>query len=342
MRMRLNWGGLLAAALLAITVTGCPKEKTATGGDTGPTTSGGGTASGTAGKMKIAVIPKGTAHSFWQTVKLGADAAGKEEGAEIVWQGPQKENDVLDQINVLENQVNSGVNGVVIAATDATALVKPVKAAMTKVPVVTIDSGLTDKDASLCYIATDNVEGGRKAAETLAKLIGEKGAVGLMPFLKGAASSDEREQGFLEGIRKFPNIKVVTTLYTSSEVTQAVDRTNAMLTAHPEIVGIFAANEPNGVGAAQVLKTRNVVGKVKLVAYDSSKEEIDAIKSGAIQATIVQDPYQMGYKGVKTVVAAIKKQPITEKFINSGMTIVTKDNLETPDVQKLVNPPLPK
>src|SRR4051794_4273181 len=103
MRMRLSWGGLLAAALLAITVTGCPKEKANTGGDNAPTTTGGGTASGAAGKMKIAVIPKGTAHSFWQTVKLGADAAGKEEGAEIVWQGPQKENDVLDQINVLEN-----------------------------------------------------------------------------------------------------------------------------------------------------------------------------------------------------------------------------------------------
>ena len=270
---------------------------------------------------------------------MGADAAGLEENAEIIWVGPAKENDVTDQINVLQNQASSGVSGVVIAATDKDALIDPVKAVSSKgIPVVTIDSGLSDAEASLCYIATDNVEGGRKAAEALAKEIGEKGNVGLMPFIKGAASSDEREKGFLEGIKRYPNIHVVTTLYSDSEVAKAVDRTNEMLTAHPDIVGIFACSEPNGVGAAQALKIRNKVGKVKLVAYDSSKEEIQALEEGVIQATIVQDPYQMGFKGVKTVLKAIRKQPISEKFINSGMTVVTKTNLNTPEVQKLVNP----
>jgi ribose transport system substrate-binding protein len=344
MRSTMRWRGLAAAALLALAITGCPKENTGgsppSGGAPSGTSGGSGGAGTTTGAIKIAVIPKGTAHSFWQTVKAGAEAA-KEDNVEIVWVGPQKENDVTDQIDVIRNQVASGVKAIVVAATDAEALVKPLKDAAEKgVKVITIDSGVTDPSASLTYIATDNVEGGRQAAQTLAKLVGEKGNVGLLSFKKGSASSDEREKGFLEGIAKFPNIKVVSTLYTESEVAKAVDQTNAMLTAHPEIVGVFASNEPNGVGAAQVFKQKKLAGKVKLVAYDSSKEELEALNEGIIQATVVQDPFQMGYKGVKNALKAIKGEAIEQKFINSGMTVVTKENLNTPDVQKLVNPKL--
>jgi ribose transport system substrate-binding protein len=340
--------GFGAAALLAVAVTGCPKEQGGTGGTSGgppPGISGGSAGSGGGGQtgdITIAVIPKGTQHSFWQTVKAGADAAGEKNGVKINWVGPQKENDVTDQITVVQNQVAGGAKALVVAATDSTALVKPLKEAMEKgIPVITIDSGVTDAAASHCYIATDNVEGGRQAAYALAKLIGEQGPVGLLPFKQGSASSDEREKGFLEGIKKYPKIKVVSTLYTESDVSKADEQTNAMLTAHPEIVGIFAANEPNGVAAAQVLKRRNVVGKVKLVAYDSTTEEIQALKDGIIQATVVQDPFQMGYKGVEYALKAIKKEPITEKFIDSGMTVVTKENLNTQKVQDLINPKLP-
>jgi ribose transport system substrate-binding protein len=328
MRFQLRWQGLAAAAMLALAVTGCPKEQ-----------SGGAARS----SIRIAVIPKGTQHSFWQTVKAGADAAAAEEKIDINWVGPQKENDITDQQEVIRNQVAAGVNALVVAATDSAALVQPLKDAMEKgIPVITIDSGVNDPNASLCYIATDNVEGGRQAAEALAKLIGGKGPVGLLPFKAGSASSDEREKGFLEGIKKYPGIKVVKTLYTESDVTKAVEQTTAMLTANPEIVGIFAANEPNGVGAAQVLKQRGLKGKVKLVAYDSSKEELEALTAGIIQATVVQDPFQMGYKGVKYALKAIRKEPIETKFVDSGMTVVTNENLNTPKVQELINPKLGK
>jgi ABC-type sugar transport system, periplasmic component len=349
MRLRMRWQGLGAAALLALAVTGCPKEQAGgngapSGGAPAGTSAGSAGGGATTGKIKIAVIPKGTQHSFWQTVKLGADAAGNEEkNVDIIWVGPQKENDITDQQEVIRNQIAAGVNALVVAATDSAAISKPLKDAMDKgIPVITIDSGVDDKSASLCYIATDNVEGGRQAADALAKLIGEQGNVGLLPFKQGSASSDEREKGFLEGIKKYPKIKVVKTLYSDSDVTKANEQTNAMLTANPDIVGIFAANEPNGVGAAQVLKVRGVAGKVKLVAYDASKEEIQALKDGIIQATVVQDPFQMGYKGVKYALKAIRKEPISEKFINSGMTVVTKDNLTSPEVDKLINPKLGK
>ncbi len=329
-------GGLIAASLLAVTVMGCPKEKPAeTSGGADPAGGGG----GTVGKrLTIAVMPKGTKHQFWQAVKAGAEKAGSEENVLIDWAGPANEGNITDQVNLVETKITGKVDGIVLAATDATALNKPLLDAKAKgIPVVTIDSGVTNKDASLAYIATDNVEGGRRAAESLAKAMGEKGKVGLLYFQKGSASSDDRQNGFKEGIKKFPGIQLVSELQ-ANDAKDGTEATINMLTASPDITGIFAANEPNGVGAANALKQKSLAGKVKLVAYDSSDEEIKALTDGIINATIVQDPFQMGYKGVKTVLKAIRKQPVGEKFINSGMTVVTKDNLNTPEVQKLVNP----
>jgi len=324
----------LGIAIMASTLAGCQKEKAPTSSVSSATNADKPTT------YKIAVIPKATAHSFWLTVKAGADSAGREEGAEIIWQGPSQETQIAEQINIFQNQLNAGVNGIVLAACDAHALIRPVKEALERgVPVVTIDSGLAkEEDPSLCYIATDNVEGGRRAAEALAKAIGGKGTVGMLPYIKGAVSSDEREKGFREGISKYPNIQLVSVLYTESDPEKAINQTQNMLTAHPDIAGIFAANEPAGVGAASVLKQKGLAGKVKLVAYDASAEERKALEEGVIQALIVQDPFQMGYKGVKTVLKAIRKEPITEKFIDSGVTVVTKENLHTPAVQKLLNP----
>jgi ribose transport system substrate-binding protein len=337
MRAHYRWGGILASALLALAVTGCPKEQPA-----GNTTTGAGTSSagGSGGNQNItiAVMPKGTKHVFWQAVKAGAEAAGKEEGVTIRFEGPANEGNITDQVNLVSTMVNSKVSGIVLAATDATALGRPAKDAIAKgVPVVTIDSGVTDPEASLAYIATDNVAGGRAAAEELAKAIGEKGKVGLLLFQKGSASSDDREKGFKEGIAKYPGIQLVSTLE-ANDPQKSTETTLNMLTAHPDIAGIFAANEPNGVGAANAVKQKGLAGKVKVIAYDSSPEEIKAIEDGIIQATIVQDPFQMGYKGVKTVLQAIRKQNIEQKVVDSGMTVVTKANLNTPEVQKLLNP----
>lgn len=321
-----------ASAAIVLAAAGCPKEKTP------DAAGGGGGGGGVSTKYKIAVIPKGTKHQFWQSVNSGAQKAGQEEHVDIDWQGPQDEKRIQDQVDLVETKITSGVNGIVLAASDKTALVKPVKDAMAaKIPVAIIDSGIAEPDAAVAYIATDNVAGGKAAADALAKACGEKGKVGLLIFGKGSASSDDREKGFKDGIAKYPNMKLVSTLEASNPQ-QANDMATNMLTANPDIVGIFAANEPNGVGAANAIKQRSLVGKVKLVAYDSSDEEIKAIKDGIIQATVVQDPFQMGYKGVKTVLAAIRKQPIANKTIDSGMTVVTKENLDTPAVQKLINP----
>lgn len=296
-----------------------------------------GTAPAPSGKLTIAVVPKGLAHQFWLTVKAGAEAAGKEAGAEIVWQGPAKETELDKQLNIVQDMINRKVNGLVLAACDENALVPAIDKAMAaKIPVVTIDSGVKS-DRPLSFVATDNVAGAKAAAQTLAKLIGEEGPVGLIPFVPGAATSELREQGFTEGIAAFPKMQLVAKNYCMSDVAKAMDVTQDMLTAHPDLKGIFAANEAAAIGAAQAIKSAGKSGQVKLVSFDASEEQLAALKDGVIQALVVQSPFKMGYMGVKAVLDAIAGKPV-EKRIDTGVTIVTRENLDTPDVQKLLHP----
>ncbi len=336
-------GALALAGLFGMTLWGCPKESapettTAPTATTKPTDAGG-TQPGAGGKqLKIAVIPKGTANSFWLSVKAGADAAASElKQPEPIWQGPAKEGDVTQQVDVVQTQINNKVDGIVLAAVDSEALVQPVKAAADKkILTVTVDSGLSkDQDPSIAYIATDNVKGGELAGETLAKLIGNKGEVGVLMFKKGSGSNDEREKGFMEAMKKFPDIKVVFN-QEAGDPTKAVDQTNNMLIANPKIAGIFAANQPNGEGAISVLKQKKLGGKIKVVAFDASADELSALKDGTIHGLIVQDPFQMGYKGYKVLAAAINGTMPTEKTVDSGVKVVTMENLNSPEVQKLL------
>jgi len=341
MRIVKTAGALIVSAAFGLSLWGCPKDKTETSTPTGGGTGTAESAGAPAGKkLRIAVIPKGTQNSYWVGLKQGAEAAATADpNIEIIWQGPEPENDSTNQVDVFKTQVNNKVDGIVLAVIDKDSMVNPVKEAMAKgIKVVTVDSGLAkDKDSSVCYIATDNVAGGAKAADTLAEAIGKKGNVGLLYFQKGSGSSDEREKGFEDEIKKYPDIHLVQSRE-ARDPNKAADETTNMLTAHSDIVGIFAANEPNGDGAANVLKQRKLGGKIKVVAFDTSESEIQALKDGTILALIVQSPYQMGLQGVKAAVKAIKGEDVGPKLVDSGLTVVTKDNLNTPEVQKLLNP----
>lgn len=324
------WGVVVAALVL-----GCARQSAQP--PTGTTAQAPAVTPSVPAKYTIAVVPKGTAHVFWKTVEAGARAAGKEVGAEIVWNGPAEETDVAGQIAIIEDFITRKVDALVMAACDAQALVPLVKKAMDKgIPVITIDSGIATDDA-LCFVATDNVLGARKGGEKLAELIGKRGKVGLIPFIKGAATSDMREQGFREAMAKYPNIKIAATLYSQSDASIAMQKTEDMLTSVADLAGIFAANEPAVVGAAQVLKQRNLAGKVKLVGFDASDAEIAALKEGVVQALVVQNPYRMGYDGVKLAVQAIKGEKIPKR-VDTGVLIVTKENLDEPETQKWLYP----
>jgi ribose transport system substrate-binding protein len=319
--MRRVWLAVLAIALV-VGVVGCGKRQQSDGNEK---------------KLRIAVVPKGTAQSFWLAVKAGAEDAGKEKGAQIIWKGPAKETDVAGQKRIIENFINAKVDAIVMAACSETALVPTVEQAdRAGIPVITIDSGVKS-DVPKSFVATDNIAGAREAAKVLARLIGESGEVGLIPFVKGAATSNMREQGFKDEIKKYKNIKLVSVLYSNSDIMQGVRATEDMLTANPNLAGIFAANEGGAVGAARALELRQLGGKVKLVAFDAAQAEIDALKKGTIQALIVQNPYRMGYDGVKTALAVLEGRKVPKR-IDTGVTVVTKDNLNDTHIQKLLYP----
>lgn len=303
--------------------------------------SGGGETATTAGPAeegyRIGVVPKGLVHEFWLTVKAGAEAAAAEHDSTIVWNGPPTETEVATQISIIEDMISSGVDAIVMAACHEEALVDVLQRAVDKgIPVVTIDSGVKS-GLPITFVATDNIEGARKAADVLAELIGGKGEVGLIPFVSGAATSELRERGFKEGLANHEHVKLVSTLYSESEIAKGMAVTEDMLTAHPELDGIFAANEPGAVGAAQALKARDKAGEVKLVAFDASPEEISALQDGVVQALIVQNPYQMGYQGVKAAIDAMEGREVPDR-IDTGVTVVTMDNFNDPEVQKLLYP----
>jgi ribose transport system substrate-binding protein len=288
-------------------------------------------------RLNIAVIPKGLSHQFWLTVKAGAEAAAKESNADITWQGPSKETEIDKQISIVEDMISSKADAIVMAACDENALIGTVqKAVNAGIPVVTIDSGVKS-DLPISFVATDNIAGAKAAARELARLIGNEGEVGLIPFVPGAATSEMRVQGFKEALNEFPNIKLVSTLYSQSDAAKGMNVTQDMMTANPNLKGIFAANEPGATGAAQAVKAAGKTGTVKLVAFDAAEEEIATLKDGTVQALVVQNPYQMGYKGVKAAVDHINGKPV-DKRIDTGVTVVTMQNFDQPDIQKLLYP----
>jgi len=271
-------------------------------------------------------------------VKAGAEAAGKEVNAKILFNGPSKENSVPEQMEIVRNYAAQGVDGVAVAATDKEALVAPVNELQGKgIPVVVVDSGI-EPDPSHSFIATDNVAAARLAAEEMGRLLGGKGKVAVLNFKKGSGTSDEREQGFMEGIQKFPGIQVVVQEYTESDVGMAVDKTQSLLTAHPDLNGLFASNEPNVIGAAKVLDDKGLGGKVKLVGFDAADAEIEGLKKGTVHALIVQDPFRMGYEGVKALAQLVRGQGTPEKRIDTGAKVITKANMNTPEMQKILYP----
>jgi ribose transport system substrate-binding protein len=287
-------------------------------------------------RVQILVAPKAIASSFWLTVKAGAQKGGEESGVDIVWKGPDAETDIAGQIAIIEDYINKKVGAIVMAACDADALVPVIeKARRAGIPVVVIDSGV-NSDIPVSMVATDNIEGGKKAARILAQLIGEKGKVACIPMVPGAATSIQREKGFRDEIANHPGLDLVAVQYSQSDVAKGMAVTEDILTAHPDLAGIYAASEPGAIGAAQALVGRGVAGKVKLVAFDSAPNQVQALKDGSIDALIVQDPYRMGYLGVKTAVDVLNgKTP--EKHIDTGVTVVTRENLNEPDIHKLLN-----
>jgi ribose transport system substrate-binding protein len=290
-------------------------------------------------KLKIAVIPKGTTHLFWKSVEAGARKAEAELGVEIIWKGPLKENDRAQQIAIVEQFVTEGVSGIVLAPLDDAALVRPVSdAAQKKIPVVIFDSALKGEAGKdfVSFVATNNHKGGNLGGEQLAKLLGGKGKVVLLRYQIGSASTVAREAGFVEALGKSPDIKIISdNRYAGATAGEAKNASMNMLDKIKEADGIFCPNESSTFGMLLALRQTNLEGKIKFVGFDTSPPLIEALEKGEIDALVAQDPTRMGYEGVKTIVEHIRGKQVPA-VIDTGVRLITRDNLNTPEIKKLL------
>lgn len=285
----------------------------------------------------IDVIVKMKEAEFFKTVRAGAEAAGKEFDVDINYNAPDDERDIEGQILLVNEAVGRKSDAIVLAAGDYKRLAGVVeKAAKAKIPVIIIDSAL-DSDSITSFIATDNKAAGRTVAKKFIEISGGKGNLAIMNFVKGSASADEREEGFMEVIGKYPDVKVVAKEYCFSDSTLSSELTRKILNEHSDINAIVGLNAMATEGVARIIQSLGLESKVKIVGFDSTPEEIDFIEDDVIQATIVQRPFNMGYLGVKYAVMASEGKSVP-KVVDTGSTVIDKSNLYTPENQKLLFP----
>ena len=290
------------------------------------------------GKKTIAVVPKGTAHVFWNSVQTGAMAAGEKYNVNVVWNGPAQETEYDRQIEIVDSMAARHVDGLAVAAAERKALVQPIERAISAgIPVVVFDSGV-DSDKYLSFVATDNYFAGQMAAREMAKLLREKGRVAVVMHEPGSASTMDREHGFDDVIAKeYPGITIVARQYGHSDRAKAREAAENMLAAHPDLDGMFASSEPSSVGAALAIKSRGHGGKPAFVAFDSSDSMIEDLKAGVISAMVVQDPFKMGFEAVRVLVEKLNGTN-PPKRIDLAPHVIEKQDLDKPEVKELLNP----
>ncbi len=286
----------------------------------------------------IAVIPKSTTQVFWKTVETGAREGAKEAGVEMVWKGSLSEDDPAQQIQILEQFVSDGVDGIVLAPIDDT-VKRSVAVAMQKgIPVVIMDSALKGEPVKdfVSTVSTNNYRGGEMAGEQLGKLLDGKGKVVLFRFKEGSVSTGQREAGFLEAIKTFPDIQVILdNRYSGTTAKEARWSALKMLHKLKEADGIFCSTEPSTLGMLLALKRNNLAGSKKLVGFDTSPGLMEGLRKGEIQALVVQNPKKMGHEAVKALVAKMKGERVPT-VIDSGAALITQENLDTPEIQGLL------
>jgi ribose transport system substrate-binding protein len=298
------------------------------------------------GTLRIAVVPKGTTHEFWKSVHAGAVKASRELGVEIVWKGPLREDDLKDQIDVVQSFVAQGVSGIVLAPLSDKGLVGTVKqAADAHVPVVVFDSDLAGGNP-VSFVATDNEAAGKAAGEALAARVGKsgKGNVVVLRYQEGSASTANREKGFLEAVAAHPELRLASATQYGGATVETAERASENLLASlggtPDAVqGVFTPNESTTFGMLRALRQSSLAAKVRFVGFDASDKLVQGVRDGDIDGLIVQRPFEMGYQAVKTMVQHLRGQSVPAR-IDTGSTLVSKDNLDTPEIQALVHPDL--
>jgi len=298
---------------------------------------------GKSGKMEkdvtIAVIPMDTTHEYWKTIHEGAKKASEELGVNIIWKGPLKEDDRDEQIQIVETYIAANVSAFVIAPLDDHALVRPVREAKKMgIPTVIIDSALQES-FHVSFVSTDNYDGGVLGAEYIGNLMQGRGKLILVRVNEGSASSTNREEGFLSTIKSnFPGIEILSDNQYAGITTETAYQTcENLLNRFNEVDAIFTPNESTTFGCLRALQGKGLAGKIIFVGFDSSKKLVEALEKREIHGLVIQNPFLMGYLGVKIAVSCLKDEPY-KKRVDTGVTIATPENMNDTEIKKLLSP----
>jgi ribose transport system substrate-binding protein len=288
----------------------------------------------------IAVIPKASADIYWQSVHAGAVKGAWESEVDMVWEGPPNETDIAGEMQIMETMIDRQVDAIAVAPSDRTAFKIVVERAMNAgIPVVIFDSGVAT-NKYVTFVATDNYLGGEIGADRLGAILQGTGNIVMVKTVPGGASTMAREDGFRHEIRaKFPHIRILDERFGMASIAQSLTVTENMLSAHPDLNGIFCSNESGSEGAAQALRDRGL--HLKLVGFDSSPMLIELLKQQWINALVIQDPFKMGETAVVEAARAIRKQPVPRNLFLPPR-LVTLDNLSDPDIHAQLFPDLKK
>jgi len=289
--------------------------------------------------LHVAVIPKGTTHVFWQSVEAGAREAAETLGVRMTWRGPLQESDRGGQIELMQQFVSQGVDGIALAPLDSKALRSPViEAGRREIPVVIFDSALEGEAGEdfVSFVATDNREGGRLGGAFLKDRLGGEGEVVLLRYMAGSASTSDREAGFLEAVEDAPGITVVSdNQYAGATASEAQRRAMNMLDTLRRAEAIFTPNESSTYGMLLALRQAGLAGEKVFVGFDASPPLIDALRQGEIDALVVQNPRRMGETAVRTLVGHLRGEPVPG-VIDTGVAVVTAENLDDPEIEALL------
>jgi ribose transport system substrate-binding protein len=305
---------------------------------------------GSAGKTyTLAVIPQGSTHEYWKSIHAGAQKAAQDLAAQgtsvsVIWKGPLREDDREQQTQVVEGFISQKVDGIVLAPFDSHALVRPVEeAASAGIPTVIVDSAL-DTSKIVSFVATDNAQGGALAAEQMGKLLHGKGKVLLLRYQEGVASTHAREDGFVEKLKSaFPEIELISSNQFAGPTRETARQASENLLARysGQIQGVFTPNESSTAGMLLALQDINQAGRIVFIGFDVSETFLSAMRNRQVQGIVVQNPFRMGELGVKTMIDHLQGRQVAPR-IDTGVLLVTPDNLETAEAQQLLHPPLSK
>jgi ribose transport system substrate-binding protein len=339
-RIKFSLSLVAVVALMAVVIGVVAGRASGGTGDGG----GGGGAGGAAAGTKVDVIIKASDSSFWQSMLAGAKKAGDDYGVKVGLFGPTSETDVNQQVQLVENSISRGADAIVVAPNSSDALNNVIERARkggTKV--IIADTAVTTQHEG--FIGTDNGKAAEQAGRRLCDLLKESGSdsgnVLIASSVAGVQVLKDREAGFREGIKACPNLKVSNVRYNNNDLNTAASQVNDALTADSNLVGIFAANNVSGNGAARAIKDNNAADRIPVVAFDSDPQENAALADGSLDTLVVQNPYFFGYQGVvEAAMAAAGSVP--PRALDPGAALADKSNMGTPEVKQLLNPPTEK